>query len=267
MAIIEGPITLVGESGVKPVVKRMVVTDDLATITTAGYLNTNLIDGADNLQTSDLLLIMYNYDTVQNTGDKDFFNVGISNGIITLTADISGGNVVLPTVAGNVAEFTNTDGKIGDSGVVAARVLQADFDAPDFNANTVFGTIDITAADLAVGQTVTVIPSAGAQQYAIVDLNISSLSTDFSGGGGDREIVLTDDSADYTILAAATLGSIPDARWGSYDGTSVKLPFPSTSGMSRPTDAGSSLRAQYLSGTADYTTGSLRLSYLAVRIA
>lgn len=111
MAIIEGPTTLTGEVGVKPVLKRMVTTDSLSTITTAGYLNRNLTDNL-NLQNSDLLLVIYDYVKETDSGTREFFNVSITGGVITLTANASSGNVVLPTTAGYVPKFSDTTGTI-----------------------------------------------------------------------------------------------------------------------------------------------------------
>lgn len=116
MGIVNGPITLTGEVGAKPVLKRMTTTDNLATITAAGYLNENLSENLD-LSTSDLIMVIYNYVEATDSGDIDFFSVSISNGVITLAQDISGGNVELPTVDGNFALFANTDGKITDDSI------------------------------------------------------------------------------------------------------------------------------------------------------
>jgi len=321
MSVVKGPTTLTGEVGLKPVVKRMTSTDNLATITAAGYLNTNLNEGND-LKPSDLMLVIYNYDEVADTGDIDFFSVSISNGVISLAQDISGGNVTLPVVAGDFANFDGTTGKLKDSGfsasdatktkVVMANAavivdhiatysdtagtladdaatainggnIQAGLDGTagkfvSFPATTASGSLQLQAVDntnnsIAViknegsglvstdyilpnpegtptyylqcslvnsnvspnmfsfnilvdainlaggGQVDLITPALGS--YVIHSLNFNAGGTNFSGGGGDRLLHLTDGTTVYSIVAAADLATLTNQTWGD-----VKLPFP-----------------------------------------
>src|ERR1041385_3397200 len=82
-------------------------------------------------------------------------------------------------------------------------------------------TPNITAAGLAMGGNIPIFTAVPTGQYRIIDININLTGANFSGGGGDRDISLTDGVNDYTIIPAATIQSLLNARWGS---TNVPLP-------------------------------------------
>jgi len=115
MGIVQAPAVLPGQVGVLGAIKYMVTTDNLATITTAGYLNA--IDLAVNpIFSSDVLSIQYSYNVNTNHGTFGLFTVSISNGVITLTNWANPGDVLLPVVSGDFANFNGTTGQIKDSG-------------------------------------------------------------------------------------------------------------------------------------------------------
>lgn len=77
------PTQLSGTVDVFPNFKYMVTGDDLATITTAGYLNQ--IDLQSNpIAPTDILQILYSFNQQTNVGTFSEFSVAISNGVITL---------------------------------------------------------------------------------------------------------------------------------------------------------------------------------------
>lgn len=103
----------VGEVGIKPGSIKMITTDSLATITTAGYLNGvgNQLQGLD-IAPSDVIECIYSYNSITDAGTLAFFQPTISNGLITLNLWENPGNVLLPVISGNIAVFNGTSGQI-----------------------------------------------------------------------------------------------------------------------------------------------------------
>lgn len=113
MGILQPPLPISANTGVIPNIKTMCTTDNLATITTAGYLN-NLNLGGYPVSATDILNIEYSFNTATQTGTFGFFTVGINNGVITLTEyqSASGVNATLPTAENAISVFSNTTGDI-----------------------------------------------------------------------------------------------------------------------------------------------------------
>lgn len=244
MAIIEGPITLVGESGAKPVVKRLVVTDNLATLTTAGYLNTNLNE-ANALSPSDLLLILYNYDQVTDSGDIDFFTVQINNGIVTLTEDVSTGNVVLPTTANHIATYVNADGKIGEDAATAINAgnIQAGESGTEgkfvaYPATASKGTLVVSASD-----------NAGAYDVTLTNDSMGQTST----------LYMTDPASSDGYIQVSATPSDPCANlfWIDVSITAVEISGASSKVIKLSSGTKQyAIREMYLvSGGVDWTGG------------
>lgn len=107
--------------GVNPRRVKMVVTDNLATVTTAGYLPVYL--QGFTFYPTDIVDMWYGYVSASNPGTLGQFTLSISNGIITLIPYVSSGNVLLPVVSGNLASFNGTTGQIKDSGVSSTNPI------------------------------------------------------------------------------------------------------------------------------------------------
>jgi len=124
--------------------------------------------------------------------------------------------------------------------------------------------LDITAgeAKLAAAAKVNMIIALTGQQYKIRNLQLNKIGTNFSGGGGDRNLELTDGTTVYSIIPAATLQSLANARWGD-----TALPFPVSASINTSTSAGANLYLQYQGGSADYTAGSVTVTALVERVA
>lgn len=105
---------LIGDQ-VEPRRVTMVTTDNLATITAAGYMNSAASEGFSLLPT-DIMDVQYSYNI--NTGAATFgmFEVSISVGVITLSQWVNSGDVLLPVVDGHFANFNGTSGQIEDAG-------------------------------------------------------------------------------------------------------------------------------------------------------
>jgi hypothetical protein len=122
MGIIQLPVVLPAQIGILPQMKRMVTTDNLSTITTAGYLNG--VDLQSNpIASSDVLDVLYGYNLQTNTGTFGIFTVSITNGVITLVQWANPGDVLLPVVANDLASFNGTTGQIKDSGILSTNVM------------------------------------------------------------------------------------------------------------------------------------------------
>src|ERR1700690_427223 len=116
--------------------------------------------------------------------------------------------------------------------------------------------VTVDAASLAGGGAVSLYVGDSGPQYRIRDLYISFGGTNFSGGGGDRDIRITDTNTDYSIIPAGTLIALVNGKWGD-----VQVPFPASAGFDTLTfPAGINLTARYINGTADYAAGSVTIS-------
>lgn len=118
MGILQLPTPLVGQGGLKPASKKMVSSDDLATITAAGYLNAVSLEGYP-LEQSDHIEMLYDYSVTTGIGVYAEFNVNIVGGVITLTEVIPPGGVTRTggvPVSGHFATWSGPD-SIQDGGV------------------------------------------------------------------------------------------------------------------------------------------------------
>jgi len=148
-------------------------------------------------------------------------------------------------------EFDNTTGNID---------LKQNITASGGDITITF-EIYVGQGSLASAGTVTLIDALVGDQYKIVDLMLSGGGTNFSGGGGDRNLSIQDTSGTvtYGIIPAATLQAIAPARWGD-----TGLAFPvSVYDFHAATTAGEDLVVKYSGGSADYTAGDLTLRVTA----
>lgn len=120
MAILQPPIQLAGTPGVFPNLKFMTTTDNLATITTAGYLNQPQLE-VTPIGQGDVLHVLYNVSIPAGTSTFGIFTVTISGatGTITLVEWTGDSGVVLPTIANHIATYTNTTGTISEDPATA----------------------------------------------------------------------------------------------------------------------------------------------------
>lgn len=117
MGILQFPAPLAGQVGVIGAIKYMTTTDNLATITTAGYLN-NPDLAVYPIAASDILGVTYSFNTNTQSGSFELFSVSISGGVITLVAQPTTG-IVLPTIANHIATYTNTSGNLSEDPATA----------------------------------------------------------------------------------------------------------------------------------------------------
>jgi len=116
------PIQQPAMVGVFPNQKFAVFGDNLATITTAGYLNQVNLE-SNPISTTDVLQVLYSFNPVTQVGTYSSFTVTISSsGVITLVAAVNAGDVILPVVSNRIAQFSGTTGTIYDGTAPAVHL-------------------------------------------------------------------------------------------------------------------------------------------------
>lgn len=155
MSIVSITTDVAGQILVNPRRVKIVSTDSLATVTTAGYLNSANLMGY-NLYPTDIIDMIYLYVASTNSGTYGVFTVSISGttGAVTLSQWANPGDVLLPVVSGDFATFNGTTGQIKDAGYLpsnaAKTVVVMAGSAVVANHIALFqdttGTVDDTAA-------------------------------------------------------------------------------------------------------------------------
>ena len=118
MTIISSTFGLLGQDGVTPRRVQLVTTDDLSTITTAGYLTEQGINPAF-VYATDIFDVIYSYNTNTGTGTYIEMVPSIVAGVITLTGITGGSTIILPTIANHIATYTNTTGTLSEDPATA----------------------------------------------------------------------------------------------------------------------------------------------------
>lgn len=142
MSLLELERISVGQVGLKPGSVKMLTTDNLATITTAGYLNGigNQIVPSVQLAPSDLIECLYNYVPVTDVGTLAFLSVSISHGVITLSVaanplsePLTNGHIFVGNASNIATDVAMTgDVTISNTGVTAIGagvIVNADINA------------------------------------------------------------------------------------------------------------------------------------------
>lgn len=205
-----------------------------------------------------------------NLGDIHAGVSGILGKMISHAPTTSKGTLVLQA-GNNAADYSvsiinrshaqNSSRNIPDIGADADFLLTT-LASPDANANLIAFDITVGQAALAAGASVTLYASSGTKQYKIRSLFVNSNGTNFSGGGGDRLLSITDNTTVYSLIPAASLGTLANTAWGV-----TELPFPASAAINTSTAAGASIVAKYSGGAADYTAGSVVISGILQRVA
>lgn len=292
MKILNIQTDFAGQIGVKPRRPKIYTDATLNEILTAGFLNSPQAQGY-TFYPDDLIDISY-----ANNTSQTFTIASITNGVITL--QVANSAVILPVVSGHVPVFSGTTGNLADSGfaladvngdfiattiagegktgkiayyvndngfldaldtVDASRVFYGDINEPDVGSNIFWVQEGVSAAALSGGGVVPIFtPTSGTAGYQVREILISAGGTNFSGGGGDRLIAISDGVSAYTIIPETVLQSLVNARWGS-----TSLPFPAFS-QTTPTAPGNVIRAVYTGGAADYSAGVVVVTLCLQRI-
>jgi hypothetical protein len=207
-------------------------------------------DGVDGLTLQASTVIIDDSDNVSAIGTLDI------SGLATFLAGLAlTGNI---TVTGTVdTRDIATDGTKLD-GIEASADVNAVIPTMLEGAETSVGQ-----AALASAGTVVVFTVDGSETWKVREIYLSGDGTNFSGGGGDRDLDILEGSTVWTTIPAATLQSLAVARWGD-----TGVPFPATAAhFTTATGAGGDIVAAYSGGTTDYTAGALTIVIIAERTA
>lgn len=212
MGIIQLPTPLPAQVGISPATKKMVTSDNLATVTAAGYLNSVNLEGYP-VSPSDVLEVLYSYNLQSNSGTFGIFTVSITNGVITLVQWTDSGNVLLPVVSGNIAVFNGTTGQIADTGINSiAPVFLGNVQA---GASGVAGTVSsfpataskgslVLAGVANTGNTKTTISNAAMGQASVISIP--------DPGGATANFVLDTGNASSGSFINLKYGATPVAQ-------------------------------------------------------
>lgn len=175
MPILQFTTDVPGQIGVNPRKVSIVASDNLSTITTAGYLNTQLNDQGYPIYPTDFIFVCYNFG-VTTPPSFGIFTPSITNGVITLIANGGSGSVTLPTIANHIATYTNTSGAIGEDAnpAINGGSIQAGLSGTagaviSFPATSSTGSLHLTAVSNS-GNTVTTISNAAMGQASVVTI-------------------------------------------------------------------------------------------------
>ncbi len=115
MGILSVYTDVTGQINENPRRVKLITTDNLATITTAGYLHNVNLQGY-TIYDTDIIDCWYGWVSATNPGTYAIFTVTISNGVITMVEWANPGDVLLPVVSNDFANFNGTTGQIKDAG-------------------------------------------------------------------------------------------------------------------------------------------------------
>jgi hypothetical protein len=217
MSLLQLTRVSVGQVGVQPGSVKMLSTDSLATITTAGYLNGAGLQLQEvNLSPLDVIDCMYNYDAILGTASYAMLVVSISSGVITLSAWVDSANVLLPVVSGDFAVFNGTSGQIKDSGYLpsnaAKTVVVMAGSAVVANHIALFqdttGTVDDTAATAINNGSIQAGSSGTAGTFISYPTTAANGSFVFAAVGNAGNFAAT--VSPKSTLGQATVYTIPD---------------------------------------------------------
>jgi hypothetical protein len=169
--------------GVNPNLKFAVFGDNLATITTAGYLNSVNLE-SNPIASTDVLQVLYSFNNVTKVGTYGVFTVSISNsGVITLVEFTGTSGIVLPTIANHIATYTNTTGGLGEDpataisgGNIQAGLSGTAGTVASFPATASKGSL-ILAGVANTGNTNTTISNAAMGQASVISIPDPGAST------------------------------------------------------------------------------------------
>lgn len=145
---------------------------------------------------------------------------------------------------------------LGDA-VTATQYVPVSSLSPGGSVALMYGRdTNATFTSLGSGGAAGIITGAG---YKIRGMWLNKVGTNFSGGGGDRNIQISDGTNVFSVIPAATAQSLTNAVWGA-----TALPLPATASIN--TTTAGTLFIAYSGGTTDYTAGSLTISVLLEKV-
>lgn len=223
MGIIQITTDTAGQINVNPRRVKIITTDNLATVTTAGYLNVPALEGY-TIQNTDVIDMWYGATGTQfsitTPGTYEVFTPSISGtGVITLVAWSNPGDVLLPVVANHIATFNGTSGQIYSptaTTIINSGGLQAGLDATagtvsSFPSTTASGKLVLAAVNNSSGAFNTTISNASAvgqsQVVSIPDGGATTSNFIISKSAGTQHITAGSLEVDAGNLIAGISGT------------------------------------------------------------
>jgi hypothetical protein len=213
------PMQVPGMVGVFPNQKFALFGDNLATVTTAGYLNQVNLE-SNPVAPTDIIQALYSYNNVSHTGTYATFTVSISNsGVITLTEWSVPGAIITPTIANHIATYTNTSGTLSEdpATAISGGNIQAGLSGTagflaSFPTTAATGSLRLVAASNA-GNTVTQITNASFGQASVLTLP--------DPGGATANFVMASAAlvSGNFVKASGTAGLVADGGAANHAGT------------------------------------------------
>lgn len=215
--------------------------------------------------------------TIKNVDVNIIGQTGVNPGVVYLETNNTLAEVQASGFLNGVVRKDNFN--LNDRQVVAVLVKSSDNatassvywmrvakvgDNYNLRPDNAFVSFDVTVgqAALASGGSVVLYKALEGEQYRVRELFLNSGGTNFSGGGGDRLLGISDGTTVYSVIPAANIQTLANRHWG--EGST--FPFPASAAMNTLTVAGADLVALYSGGATDYTAGSLVLSGVLERI-
>src|SRR6185503_6783356 len=103
-----------GLVGVYPRLIYIATNDTLASVTTAGYLNSYNAVNPGQMRDGDMALVVTKTSQSAVNVDTGFLQVNFSAGSWSLIQTNSPGSVTLPTIANHIATYTGTTGNLSE---------------------------------------------------------------------------------------------------------------------------------------------------------
>lgn len=226
MTIVYKNFGVAGQVGVNPRRVQLIVTDNLSTVTTAGYLNPEALI-PDTVLTTDIFDCIYSFNKATKVGSYIELLPTISGGVITLNA--AEGNVTLPTIANHIATYTNTTGGLSEdpATAISGGNIQAGLSGTagylaSFPSTASKGSLHVTAV-ANTGNTVTTISNAAMGQASVVSIpDPGTATTNFiiADSAGTQHITSGSLEVDQGNLTAGSSGHAGTVS--SFPGTASK---------------------------------------------
>lgn len=206
---------------------KIISSDNLATVTTAGYLNPASLQGYV-IYNTDIINMWYGAvgqigQAITSAGTFGQFTATIANGVITLVEEVNIGNVLLPVVANHIAIFNGTTGQITgnlspaiNGGNIQAGLSGTAGTLASFPATSAKGSL-VIAAVANTGNTITTISNDAMGQASVMNIpDPGNAIGQFLVGATATPLV-----SGNLIKASGTAGLVVDAAFALHAGTTA----------------------------------------------
>lgn len=176
MSILSLVTSPAGVVGVVPAVIYINTDDSIATVLTAGFLNSYAASHPGVLNNNEMAL-------VSTTDGVAWLEVAITGTTYSLVEAVNPGSIVLPTIANHIAIFTNTTGTLSEDAATAINGgnIQAGLSGTagylaSFPSAALKGSLHLTAV-ANTGDTLTTISNAAMGQASVISIPDPSAAT------------------------------------------------------------------------------------------